>query len=74
MGIDTNHLTKALVEGVLFTGVGLVAFVLAFWVVQKIVPFSLHKEIEDDQNVAVGIVLGAIVIGIAMIISAAIGG
>jgi hypothetical protein len=37
-------------------------------------PFSVHKEIEEDQNVALGIIIGAIIIGIALIISAAIQG
>jgi uncharacterized membrane protein YjfL (UPF0719 family) len=35
-------------------------------------PFSLRKEIEEDQNVALGVVLGAVVIGIAIIVAAAI--
>jgi uncharacterized membrane protein YjfL (UPF0719 family) len=34
----------------------------------------LRKEIEEDQNVALGVVLGAVVIGIALIVAAAIRG
>ena len=40
----------------------------------KVTPFSLQKEIEHDQNTALGIILGSIVIGMALIISAAIHG
>ena len=38
------------------------------------VPFSIRKEIEDDQNTALGIVIGAVIIGLSLIISAAIQG
>ena len=37
-------------------------------------PFSIRKEIEDDQNTALGIVIGSMLIGIAIIIAAAIQG
>ena len=47
---------------------------IAFVILQKVLPFSIRKEIEEDQNTALGIVLGSIVIGIAMIVSAAIHG
>ena len=37
-------------------------------------PFSIHKEIEEDQNTALGLVIGAMVLGIAIIVASAIGG
>jgi uncharacterized membrane protein YjfL (UPF0719 family) len=49
-------------------------FAIFFLVLPHILPFSLKKEMEEDQNTALGIVLGALVIGIALIISAAISG
>jgi uncharacterized membrane protein YjfL (UPF0719 family) len=42
--------------------------------VEKVTPFSIRKEIEEDQNTALAIVLAAIIIGIAMIVSAAVHG
>jgi hypothetical protein len=39
-----------------------------------VTPLSLRKEIEEDQNVALCVVLGAVVIGIAIIVAAAIRG
>ena len=52
--------------------IGMLMFALAMWIVGKVLPFSLRKEIEEDQNTSLGIVLGAIIIGLAMIISTAI--
>ena len=72
--IQWDALIKAIVGSVVFSTIGLIFFGLAFLVAQKILPFSLRKEIEEDQNTALGIVLGSIVIGIALIVSAAIHG
>lgn len=72
--MDTNALINASVEALIFTIIGLVIFGVAFLLVDKMAPFSIRKEIEDDQNTALGIVIGAIILGLAQIISAAIGG
>jgi len=40
----------------------------------KVSPFSIRKELEDDQNIALGIVIASVIIGIALIVSAAIHG
>ncbi len=69
-----EHLLKALVQSVLFSGVGLVVFVAGFFVIQKILPYDVHKEIEQDHNVALGVVLGSVMLGLAIIIAAAIHG
>jgi len=66
--------TDAIVNAVIYSALGLVIFGI-FWVVMyKITPFSIQKEIEVDQNTALGVILGAFIIGMAMIISAAIAG
>ena len=40
----------------------------------KASPFSIRKEIEDDQNTALAIIIGAVIIGVALIIAAAVHG
>jgi uncharacterized membrane protein YjfL (UPF0719 family) len=72
--IEWDAVLKALVSSIVFSTIGLVFFAIAFVILQKVLPFSIRKEIEEDQNTALGIVLGSIVIGIAMIVSAAIHG
>lgn len=62
------------VSALVFSAIGISAFALFFAILPRLLPFSLKKEMEEDQNIALGIVIGAIVIGMAMIISAAIGG
>jgi uncharacterized membrane protein YjfL (UPF0719 family) len=70
----SEHLITSLVDAVLFSLVGIFVFALAFFVIAKVTPFSLRKEIEEDQNTALGILIGSIIIGLSLIIAAAIHG
>lgn len=67
-------LVHALVSSLLFSLVGIAVFVLGFTLVRKMLPFDVRKEIEVDQNVSLGIIIGACIIGLALIIAAAIHG
>lgn len=58
---------------VLYTGVGVAVFLAAFWLMAKLAPFSIRKEIEEDQNTALGIVIGSVILGLALIIAATVG-
>jgi putative membrane protein len=57
-----------------FVAIGMFFFGVAFWLMSRLAPFSLKKEIEEDQNVALGVVIGSVIIGIALIVSAAVHG
>lgn len=69
-----EHIHKALVNSLLFSLVGMGVFVLGFKLLRWILPFDVHKELEVDQNTAVGIVIGSFILGLALIIAAAIHG
>ena len=69
-----EELQDALVSSAAFAGVGVVVFGLAFWIMTKLAPFSFRKEIEEDQNISLGIIIAGVMIGLALIISAAIHG
>jgi len=70
----TNQLPHQLLVAAVFSILGLVILGAVWLVLIKVLPFSLRKEMEDDQNVALGIVLGSLVLGISLIIAAAIHG
>ena len=70
LGLLLRHLIAACV----FAAMGLVIFGLSIWVLNRCLPFSLRKELEEDQNVAVGVIVGGMFIGVAIIIAAAIAG
>lgn len=72
--VQFDQLLDVLIGTLIFVIVGLIFFGLAYVVLNLILPFSIRKEIEDDQNTALGIVIGSILIAIAIIIAAAIKG
>jgi putative membrane protein len=67
-------LVKQIVSSVIFSFIGLALFGVSFLLINAILPFSLRKEIEEDQNTALGIMIGSVIIGLSLIISAAIKG
>jgi uncharacterized membrane protein YjfL (UPF0719 family) len=72
--VPMDQLANLVVTTLVFALVGIVLFALAFLIIVKIAPFSTRKEIEDDQNVALAILIGSVIIGIAMIVASAVHG
>jgi uncharacterized membrane protein YjfL (UPF0719 family) len=72
--VKLEELWNVLESTVIFVALGLIVFAIAFVIVVLVAPFSVKKEIEEDQNISLAIIIGAVIIGIAMIISAAIQG
>ena len=65
---------RPIVDSILYSILGTVVLLAAFAIIERILPFSLRKEVAEDQNVALGIILGAFILGVSLIISAAIRG
>jgi putative membrane protein len=72
MFIKLDELWGVLETTVIFVVLGLIVFAIAFGIVVLVAPFSVKKEIEDDQNISLAIIIGSVIVGVAMIISAAI--
>ena len=69
-----DNIGDAVVSSAVFAGIGLAVFGLAFFAMTKLAPFSVKKEIEEDQNVALAIIMAGVIIGVSLIISSAIAG
>jgi putative membrane protein len=72
--VPMDQLVNLVVTTLVFALVGIVLFALAFLIIVKVAPFSTRKEIEEDQNVALAILIGSVIIGIAMIVASAVHG
>ena len=70
--IKLEEIWGVLETTVIFVLLGLIVFAIAFGIVVLVAPFSVKKEIEDDQNISLAIIIGSVIIGVAMIISAAV--
>ncbi len=63
---------SSFIAAVVFALLGVVLFVVGFMIFDKITPGSLWKELLEDQNTALGVLMAGVAIAIAIIIAAAI--
>ena len=61
-----------LISTFIYFVVSLLLFSFSLWLMNRISPFSLRKELEEDHNVAVAVLMGAALIAIAIILAAVI--
>ena len=62
----------ALLGSVVFALLGVAVFWLSFIVIDKLTPYNLWEEIVEKQNLALGLVVAAMSLGICIIVAAAI--
>ncbi len=72
--VPMDQLLNLVFTTLVFSLVGIILFALAFFIIVKIAPFSTRKEIEEDQNTALAILIGSVIIGIAVIVASAVHG
>ena len=63
-----NNLASATV----FSFLGILVFIVTFVIVDMVTPYQLWKEIVEDKNTALAILIGALSLGICIIIASAI--
>jgi uncharacterized membrane protein YjfL (UPF0719 family) len=74
MDIAWAQALKPLLLTVVYSAAGALMFALSFVLIAKLSPFSIRKEIEEDQNVALAILIAAVIVGLSIIIAASISG
>lgn len=68
LAITWGNLVASVVYGV----VGVLLLIGAYYLYELITPYSVRKELIEDQNIALAIVVGAVILGMAIIIASAI--
>jgi uncharacterized membrane protein YjfL (UPF0719 family) len=66
------NLGSNFLAALVFALLGICLFAVSFVVINKLTPGSLWKELLEDQNTAMGILMGCVALGIAIIVAAAI--
>ena len=64
--------TVEFVKTIVYSVLGFVLLGVGLWMMEKVTPFSIRKEIEEDQNVALGVIMAGCLIAIAVIVGAVI--
>ncbi len=61
-----------LLNALIYAVLGIIIFVIAFTVLDKMTPYALWKEIVEEKNVALAILVGAMSLGMCIIIASAV--
>jgi uncharacterized membrane protein YjfL (UPF0719 family) len=59
-------------NAIVYAAIGIIIFASAFLVIDKVTPYNLWKEIVQEHNTALALLLGAMSLGICIIIAAAV--
>ncbi len=68
MDINLHQLANSLIYSLL----GVIIFWISFIIIDKVTPYDLWGQIIEEKNVALAIVVGAMCLGIALIVASAI--
>ncbi len=72
--MEMEPFLKVFLTTLVYTVFGVVVFGLAFAAMVKLSPFSIRQELETDHNTAVAILMASVILGLAIIIAAALHG
>lgn len=62
----------SILSTIFYGSLGFVMFLLSLWVMERLTPFSIEKKITEENNVALGIIVGAVVISLGLIYAAVV--
>ncbi|RLZ06747.1 DUF350 domain-containing protein [Faecalibacter macacae] len=65
---------KGIIASVIYSIIGVTVLLVAYWIMERLTPEKSWKEIVENKNMALAIVFGAMILGISIIIAAAIHG
>ncbi|OCB77203.1 DUF350 domain-containing protein [Flavobacterium crassostreae] len=65
---------KPFLASIVFSLLGIIILLIAYFIIERLTPENTWNEISKNNNTALAIVFAAFIIGISMIISAAIHG
>ncbi len=66
---EAIHLAEV-VSTIFYTVLGVGLMGVCWWLITRMAPFSVIREIEHDQNVALAVLIGAVFLSLAIIIAA----
>jgi len=61
-----------LINSIVYALLGIIIFIAGFIIVDKLTPYDLWKQLVEEKNIALAVVVGAAALGICLIIAAAI--
>ncbi len=72
--VDFKVLGGFIVEGVVFSIVGLIILMVGYKVFDMATPYDLNRQIAEENNTAAGIAVAGVLVSLGIIVAAAMGG
>ncbi|KAA5538175.1 MAG: DUF350 domain-containing protein [Myroides sp.] len=69
-----QQILNGITNSAIYSILGIIILLIAYLIVEKLTPENSWKEIVENKNIALAIVFAGFIIGISMIISAALHG
>jgi putative membrane protein len=66
------NIVQNIEAALVFAFIGIVVFVVSFVIIDRLTPYDLWREIVQEKNMALAVLVGALSIGICIIIAAAV--
>jgi uncharacterized membrane protein YjfL (UPF0719 family) len=71
---DTSPLPlwRLILDASLFGVAGIALLIVGYYIWELVTPYNLRRELQENKNVAVAVVVAAFIIGMAIVIAAAL--
>jgi putative membrane protein len=63
---------RLLIDASIFGIVGVVLLIVGYYLWELVTPYNVRKELQENQNVAVAIVVAAFIVGMAIVVAASL--
>jgi uncharacterized membrane protein YjfL (UPF0719 family) len=65
-------LWRLLLDAALFGVAGIALLIVGYYIWELVTPYNLRRELQEQKNVAVAVVVAAFILGMAIVIAAAL--
>jgi putative membrane protein len=63
---------RMILDVTIFGVIGIVLLILGYYIWELVTPYNLRRELQDNKNVAVAVVAAAFIVGMAVVVAAAL--
>ena len=71
--VDFKAVVGFIIEGIIFSIVGLVVLMVGYKVFDMATPYDLNRQIAEENNTAAGIAVAGVLVSLGIIVAAAMG-
>jgi putative membrane protein len=65
-------LWRMILDATIFGVIGIVLLILGYYIWELVTPYNLRRELQDNKNLAVAVVAAAFIVGMAIVVGAAL--